>query len=118
MDANFITEMKEKLESERTDLRKRLGLLGPEDKKVKDDFHAKFPQYGSSEEDNATEVAQYQDNVSLEGNLEGRLKEVEEALVKINKGGYGRCENCQEEIPRERLEVNPAAAICVKCKDL
>lgn len=118
MDQNFIAEMKEKLEAERQDLRKRLGHLGPEDKKIKDDFHTKFPQYGNSEEDNATEVAQYQDNISLEGNLEGRLKEVEVALERMRQGGYGQCENCQGEIPKERLEVNPAATRCIKCKDI
>ncbi|MFH1366985.1 MAG: TraR/DksA C4-type zinc finger protein [Patescibacteria group bacterium] len=118
MDANFIAEMKEKLEGERADLRKRLGALGPEDKKAKDEFHAKLPQYGDSDEDNATEVAQYQDDLSLEGNLQGKLAEVDKALDRLEKGDYGKCENCGEEIPRERLEVNPAASVCVKCNNL
>ena len=99
------------------DLRKRLGTIGPEDKITKDEFHANFPQYGDSEEDNATEVAQYQDDLSVEGDLERRLAEVEKALARIEKITYGKCDICGEEIPQERLEVNPAAAVCVKCKE-
>jgi len=118
MEPNFLVEMKKKLETERYDLRKRLGTLGPEDKRVKDEFRPEFPKFGDKEEDNATEVAEYQDNLSIEGNLEGRLGEVDKALKKMENGSYGRCENCGEEIPKERLEVNPAAARCVKCKDI
>lgn len=118
MDANFLDEMKKKLETEQHDLRERLGLLGPEDKKVKDEYHTDFPKYGDKEEDNATEVAEYQDTLSVEGSLEGRLQEVEKALDKIKNDAYGRCEKCGEEIPTERLRVNPAADVCVKCKNI
>ena len=116
MDQVFIREMKEKLEAEREELRKRLDSFGREDAKIKDDFHSDFPSYGDKEEDNATEVAQYQDNLALEGRLEERLKEIEAAAGKIEKGGYGVCENCGREIAKERLAVNPAAKVCVSCQ--
>jgi DnaK suppressor protein len=37
-------------------------------------------------------------------------------LERIEKGTYGFCANCQQEIDIERLRVNPAAKTCVKCK--
>lgn len=118
MDENIIAEMKTKLEEERAELRKRLGLSESEDQAKNEDFQAKMPQYGDSEEDNATEVAQYQDDLSLEGNLQGRLAEVEKALDRIEEGNYGKCDHCAEEIPQERLKVNPAATVCVKCDSI
>lgn len=118
MKESFVNEMKRKLEEERAELRKRLGSFAKEDKKVKNDFHSEFPQYGDKEEDNATEVAEYQDNLSVEGNLENRLQEIEKALEKVSKGEYGICTRCNHEISEERLKVNPAAATCVKCKKL
>jgi RNA polymerase-binding transcription factor DksA len=118
MDAIFIAEMKDKLEEERAELRKRIGFSDSEDQNKNDEFHAKLPQYGDSEEDNASEVAQYQDDLSLEGNLQGRLAEVEKALDKMEEGNYGKCDHCGEEIPRERIAVNPAAAVCVKCSNI
>ena len=45
-----------------------------------------------------------------------RLREVSDALTRINNGTYGVCEGCEEVIPRKRLEVFPAARYCIKCK--
>ncbi|MDX9973902.1 MAG: TraR/DksA C4-type zinc finger protein [FCB group bacterium] len=45
-----------------------------------------------------------------------RLREVSEALQRIQGGSYGVCEGCEKEIPRKRLEVFPAARFCVECQ--
>lgn len=44
------------------------------------------------------------------------LEDIDEALRNIDKGIYGVCEACGEEIPRERLEAVPYAKLCIKCK--
>ncbi|MDZ7799025.1 MAG: TraR/DksA C4-type zinc finger protein [Patescibacteria group bacterium] len=115
MDQEFIQKMKRNLELEKYEIRKRLGHFGQEDAHVKDDFHTDFPEFGNKDEDNATEVAEYMNNLSLEGNLESRIKEIDEALESIEKGTYGYCKNCQKEINPERLKINPAAKTCVQC---
>jgi DnaK suppressor protein len=43
---------------------------------------------------------------------------VEEALGRIDRGEYGRCQQCGEEIARKRLEVQPWARHCVRCQEL
>lgn len=40
---------------------------------------------------------------------------IEAALTRIADGEYGYCVECDEEIPQKRLELNPAAALCVRC---
>jgi len=117
MEKEFIEKMRLKLAEERQELRKRLDSFAQEDKHVKDDFHSNFPEYGDKDEDNATEVAEYQDNLALEGNLEERLKEIDEALERIKKEQYGICEHCHQEINPQRLEINPAAKFCVNCQE-
>lgn len=44
------------------------------------------------------------------------LSEVSEALIRLKNGSYGRCEGCEKEIPRRRLEVFPSAKYCVACQ--
>lgn len=44
------------------------------------------------------------------------LIEVRDALEKIHRGTYGLCENCQEEIPVERLSQLPYAKLCIDCQ--
>lgn len=73
---------------------------------------AAFPQYGETDEDNATEVASYQDALAVEGDLETALKEVEAALARITAGTYGTCEQCAKPIARERLAAAPTARRC------
>ncbi len=43
---------------------------------------------------------------------------VEEALRRIDRGEYGRCQQCGEEINRKRLDVAPWARHCVRCQEL
>lgn len=37
------------------------------------------------------------------------------ALARIEAGDYGYCLTCDAKIPAKRLELDPAAAQCVKC---
>ena len=46
------------------------------------------------------------------------LDEVAEALRRIEEGSYGTCIDCDETIPKKRLEVFPAAKRCVGCKEI
>ncbi len=47
--------------------------------------------------------------------LEERLKEVNDALVRIEKGTYGVCIKCGKQIEEEKLLANPAATTCLAC---
>ena len=45
------------------------------------------------------------------------LSKVEKALVRIEKGEFGFCESCGEEISIKRLEARPVTTLCIKCKE-
>ena len=45
-----------------------------------------------------------------------KLKNIDEALLRLEEGEYGICEECEEEIPVGRLKAMPFARYCVKCK--
>lgn len=52
--------------------------------------------------------------VSAHDNLGDILAEVRRALVRLDEGRYGRCEECGEPIPAGRLEVRPWSVRCVR----
>jgi len=62
-------------------------------------------------------TANYDTEVGLEllENEAQILKEIDDALARIDKGTYGICENCHREISRERLEAVPYARYCIRC---
>ncbi len=109
-----MQEMKERLLTEQANLRKQLGTIA-NPTGAPDDFAARFPSYGDEQDENAQEVATYQDRLSIETNLQQSLQEVDTALVKIANSTYGTCENCGKAIPKERLKAFLAATLCTDC---
>ena len=45
------------------------------------------------------------------------LREVHEALRRMDDGSYGVCLRCEESIPPRRMEAVPWAAYCVPCQE-
>jgi len=113
LDPKVLDELEKKLLKEKNRLEKELAQIA---KKAEGDYQAKFEDLGREDDDRAEEVESYATNVAITETLEKSLKETEEALEKIKNGTYGKCENCQEEIPLERLQVYPAAKTCLKCQ--
>lgn len=68
------------------------------------------------------------DRASLESNRNFTLRirdrerklivKIKEALTRIDDGSYGKCEECGENISRERLEARPVTTLCIDCKSL
>jgi RNA polymerase-binding transcription factor DksA len=56
----------------------------------------------------------YEEEVTLAllENEEQILAEINDALARIAQGTFGRCEECQQEISRERLEAVPYTRYC------
>ncbi|HCC83492.1 TPA: hypothetical protein DEP96_01430 [Candidatus Uhrbacteria bacterium] len=75
-----------------------------------------FPNHGESEDENAAEVAEFSDNLSLESELEAGLKDIRSAQKAIEAGTYGKCKYCQHEIDIQRLLARPASTSCIACK--
>jgi DnaK suppressor protein len=45
-----------------------------------------------------------------------KLHNIDDALLRMQEGEYGICEECDEEIPLGRLKAMPFTRHCVKCK--
>jgi DnaK suppressor protein len=47
--------------------------------------------------------------------IDGELRQIGAALARIERGDYGRCMRCGEDIAPARLEAVPFAEHCVSC---
>jgi DnaK suppressor protein len=45
-------------------------------------------------------------------------RRIDEAMQRLEKGTYGSCEECDEEIPAARLQALPFAKLCRTCQEL
>nr|WP_276020668.1 TraR/DksA C4-type zinc finger protein [Acetivibrio straminisolvens] len=64
-----------------------------------------------------TQLFQAELNNALKVHEEHLLKDIHDALIKIDEGNYGKCELCAKEIGEERLEALPYTRLCIDCEN-
>jgi DnaK suppressor protein len=72
--------------------------------------------FGKREEE-ATETLELEKRLTMENRIRQELAVIEHALKKFEEGTYGKCDNCGQPIPPERLEALPQASLCMTCKE-
>lgn len=113
----FIEKMKTQLIAEQQRLEQELSDIGKKDPSLKNRYDAEYPESGgNSDDDNAMEVTEYSDELSLKTRLEKELQDTLSAIQAIEKKKYGVCKYCGKDIQVERLEARPASSSCIACK--
>ena len=46
-----------------------------------------------------------------------RLRSIEEAMEALDRGQYGECIRCDDDINEKRLEIVPWATMCIRCQE-
>ena len=110
-----LEELRGALEAEKDSLEEELASHGRVQSESGDWQGASVGFEGEEADPNdaADQIEELVTNMPLVEELEGRHTDVEDALEKMEQGIYGKCEECGEEIPLDRLEANPAARTCV-----
>jgi len=106
-----IQHFKELLETEKTRVENELKTVG---RKKNGNWEATgIEEYDSAEDGEVADSIETLDNnnaIVLE--LENQLRDIKDALEKIENGTYGVCEISGEPIEIDRLEANPSARTC------
>ena len=72
---------------------------------------------GGDEIDTATQSTEREMQFEL-GGMDTRMKQdIDNALAKIEKGTFGTCECCGENISQARLDAIPWVRYCKKCQE-
>ena len=69
------------------------------------------------EMDVARSLAEVETHASLIQRGEEKLKAIDFAFDRLERGLYGICAQCGEEIPVERLKALPFATYCINCEE-
>jgi len=112
MNKTLLEENKAKLVAERKRLKSVLGHNTTADEEFPGGLRPQFMEAGTEQGENASEVEQFANDLSVNDDMEERLKKVEAALGRIAAGTYGVC-IMGEEIEEARLRAEPAAETCV-----
>ncbi len=112
IDTTLLASLTEMLETEKTTLRQELTHIGKENPITGDWYAVPEVTDGDADadySDQADYVEEFESRSAQLGELEIRLRDVTDALEKINNNTYGVCEKSGEPIEIDRLKANPAA---------
>lgn len=106
--ADEVEELRAALEAEKDDILEQLAEHG---RSTDGDWQGSSGASGEEADPNdaADNIEELATNVSLVEELEGRLKDINAAIERMEKGTYGIDESTGEAIDVERLRANPAA---------
>jgi RNA polymerase-binding transcription factor DksA len=86
----------------------KLGRITDDVKHVNEPLEKDFAEQASQHEND--EVLDYLGNAARK-----EMESIKQALIRIDKGEYGQCVICGQDINPERLKIIPFSTICVNC---
>lgn len=72
----------------------------------------------ADENDMASRTEDFEERSAIVDTLGRRMRDIEDAIQRIEDNKFGKCETCGDAIEEERLDVNPAARKCMICMNL
>ncbi len=114
LDKKTLDKIKKQLLEKREETEKQSSIISQQ--QGDQEYQAKFPNYGRAEEENAEEVASYDNALAMQRNLKNILDRINLALEKIRKGTYGICDHCGKKIVKKRLIALPMVNLCLECQ--
>ncbi len=97
------------LEDRRREIHEKLRSL-------RESIPTDIPEVRDPEEQSVDDFVQEVDLALMQMKSE-TLKKIEQALLRLEEGTYGRCQECDLEIPPARLRALPFAALCRDCQE-
>ncbi len=111
---NYRKELEKRLEEEKARQLNHQQLI--EEGSVKDGT-IELSSYDNHPADLATQTFDLQREFALKQHQKNIIKDIEDAIDRIDQGDYGTCEFCGTDIGSERLEIIPTARLCIKCEE-
>jgi DnaK suppressor protein len=72
-------------------------------------------EYGDDNMDVGSDLDREQKKELAERSIE-KMREIADALIRVDEGTYGRCDDCYEAIPKDRLLSQIPVFLCVDCR--
>ncbi len=116
LDTTFLEEQRGRLQSHKEQLLTDLRSMSTQDPEDEENFTPSADEHTTEEGENALEVVELEAGSAIESELEEVLRDVDDALQKIEDGDYGICEDCGREIIKDRLVALPHARLCMECR--
>ena len=116
LDAATLAQIRSTLETERTDLERRMQEI--EEATFVATQSEITGEVGLDEDfaDAGTATFDRERDLSIRNNIQDLIDQITRALRRIDEGSYGTCERCGQPIDAARVKALPHASLCLDCK--
>lgn len=116
LDKQTMEKVKKELLARKKQITQDINDLIDSDNQKTERHKVKFPDFGNKIDENAQEIGEFSTNLATEKVLESTLRDINNALDRIEQGTYGICKYCGKPINKKRLIARPVASTCIDCK--
>jgi len=108
--SEILDEVKTHLIREQQEVTKQIEVVSDQDP---------FTEERMNDADAGTEANETTDHdrfAAMTDELKTKLEAIKSALIRIEDGSYGFCDECKEMIDTDRLSILPTATLCLSCE--
>lgn len=116
LSTKVVEKLKKELVERKNQILEDLKDISVGDSRKTDRRKVKFPDFGDKADENAQEISEYSTNLATEKVLKKTLRDMENALKRMDDGVYGTCKYCKNPIGEKRMVARPVASACISCK--
>lgn len=117
MDKNKLNFFRGKLVNEKRKIIESINKKNMKEFGAADAYYTEVSSYGNHPADIGTEVFMMEQDKGFKNKLNDNIYEIDESLKAIKDGSYGSCNNCEEKINEDRLELIPYLKTCIDCSE-
>jgi DnaK suppressor protein len=103
-------EIRRRLTERRAEIEERLGRVAVDVRHGRQPLDADFEEQAVERENDEVLAA-------LDDSMRAELAQLDAALARVERGEYGVCESCGQQIAAARLAALPYAVRCVRCAE-
>jgi RNA polymerase-binding protein DksA len=111
-----IEHFKKKILAERERILKEIGRIEEAINEASEDQEGSKQSYSNHLADLGTDYMEKEKNYYYATQEGHYLRSLDEALERLERGEYGKCQECGDLISIKRLEAVPGAKLCINCK--
>ncbi|MFH1679220.1 MAG: TraR/DksA C4-type zinc finger protein [Candidatus Eisenbacteria bacterium] len=117
MNKKRLAHFEERLLEERAKLLRDLEQHQSSSNRTQRDSSGDLSAYSFHMADLGTDAMEREKSFHFASRDTRLLYHIDQALERIRKESYGICEDCDEPIAEDRLEIVPHARLCAPCKE-
>lgn len=110
--SDVLNDIRKALEAEKTRIMAQAAQLAAQDpftdtERVNDN---------AASDTEASEESNHDRYAAMGDELKGRVKAIDDTLIRVGNGTYGYCVSCGTLIDTDRLAILPTATLCLECE--